>query len=172
MKTIFTKYLAHCVAVAILMVLLGSSGCATSPRGSYHTFSIDGAYDDWSETIDLLEYDYGGEHSMVRAKGKTETDTVSTGRSINATMPNGEYLYAKWRIKSTGEVVEKRADLRGRLPDNMFDHGITFVIDGRQLYVFLITPTKKIYRTPPILRTHLSKSYVSYEIYPNNTFKK
>ena len=172
MNIFFSKYMARYCAAAFLMVLVGLSGCAAGPQGSYHTFSINGAYDNWSESIDLLEYDYGGVHRMVRDKGRTEADTVSTATSINATMPNGEYLYAKWRIKSTGEVVEKRADLRGRLPDNMLDHGITFVIDGQQLYVFLITPIKKAYRTPPILRTHLSKSYVSYEIYPNNTLKK
>ncbi|MBC7620630.1 MAG: hypothetical protein H7293_16875 [Candidatus Saccharibacteria bacterium] len=172
MNTLFTKYLASYCAVALLMALMGLSGCAAGPQGSYHTFSIDGAYDKWSQSIDLLEYDYGGVHSMVRDKGKSEADKVSTFTSINATMPNGEYLYAKWRIKSTGEVIEKRVDLRGRLPDNMLNHGITFVIDGQQLYIFLITPTKKIYGAPPILRTYRSKSYVSYEIYPNNTFKK
>ena len=172
MNTRFTKVLARGFAVAVLMAMLGLSGCATGSRGSYHTFSINGLSDNWSESIDLLEYDYGGVHNMVRRKAESDANTLSTRSDINATMPTGEYLYAKWRIKSTGEVIEKRVDLRGRLPNNMFDHGITFVIDGQQLYVYLITPMEKKYQAPPVLKTYLSKSYVSYEIYPNNTFKK
>ena len=171
MTTRFTTYLARGFTVAFFIALLGLSGCATGSRGSYHTFSIDGHHDNWTESIDLLAYDYGGAHSMVQRKAESDATRLSTVASINATMPTGEYLYVKWRIKSTGEVIENRVDLRGRLPSNMSDHGITFVIDGQQLYVYLITPAQKKYLTPPILRTWHSMFKVSYEVYPNNTFK-
>lgn len=84
-------------------------------------------------------------------------------------MSIGEFLYVKWRIKETGEVLEDRVDLRPLLPWNMGNHKITFVIDGRQLYVYLVTNQPKPYKSPPILKTYLSKSTVTYEIYPANT---
>jgi hypothetical protein len=48
-------------------------------------------------------------------------------------MPIGEFLYVKWRIKATGEVLEDRVDLHPVLPWNMGHHTVTFVIEGRQL---------------------------------------
>jgi len=86
-------------------------------------------------------------------------------------MPVGEFLYVKWRIKETGEVLEDRVDLRKRLAPNMFEHKVTFVIDGKQLYVYLITPKAKRVEDPPPLKTFLSRYTVTYEIYPNNTYK-
>jgi hypothetical protein len=109
---------------------------------------------------------------MVHRKAESEESTLGYRTNINASMANGEYLFAKWRLKNTGEILENRVDLRGRLPDNMFGHKVAFVIDGQQLFVFVITPKEKKYMTPPILKTSLSKFYESYEIYPTNTFKK
>ena len=88
---------------------------------------------------------------------------------MSGPMPIGEFLYVKWRINATGEVLEERVDLRPLLPWNMGNHTVTFVIDGRQLYVYLVTDQLKPYKAPPILKTYLSKSTVTYEIYPHNT---
>jgi hypothetical protein len=172
MTTSFLKNLFQQFATLLLIAVFALAGCATGARTSYHTFSFDGWNDNWAKTVDLLEYDYGGAHSMVQRKAESEENTLGYRTSINATMANGEYLYVKWRIKSTGEVIESRVDLRGRLPDNMFDQGVTFVIDEKQLYVYLITAEKKKYMSPPVLRTSRSNHYVSYEIFPTNTFKK
>ena len=87
-------------------------------------------------------------------------------------MPVGEFLYVKWRLKSTGDVVDQRVDLRPLLPRDMKDHGLTFVIDGRQLYVYLITPQPKRVDEPPILRTTMSRFTVTYEIFPTYTYKR
>jgi hypothetical protein len=72
----------------------------------------------------------------------------------------------RWRLKDSGEMVEHRVDLRDRLPRNMKNQEITFVIDGRDLYVYLITNQGKDYGSPPVLRTWISKQYVTFEIYP------
>lgn len=83
-------------------------------------------------------------------------------------MPVGEFLYVKWRVRATGQVYEERVSLRNRLPVDMKDHGLTFVIEGPQLYVYLITPKLKNtpYGTPPLNKSWYSKSYVTYEIFP------
>ena len=86
-------------------------------------------------------------------------------------MPVATFLYVKWRIKETGGIVENRVDLRDRLPPNMFDHRVTFAIDGTQLYVYLVTPTPRNSKEPSTLKTYLARYTVAYEIYPANTYK-
>jgi hypothetical protein len=54
----------------------------------------------------------------------------------------GDFLYVKWRIKGANKIYESNVDLRSRLPRNMFDNTIYFVIKGPQLYVYLVAPKK------------------------------
>jgi hypothetical protein len=163
--------ITHWLTVLVVLASMTLSSCAVGPRGSYHTFTFDGWFDKWAKDVDLLAYDYGSVHSMVKKSVAPEVTTIGYRTSVNATMPNGEYLYVKWRIKSTGEVVEDKVDLRNLLPHNMFNKTVTFVIDGRLLRVYLVTPEKKRTATP-ILETWLSEFHTAYEIYPYNTFTK
>lgn len=55
-------------------------------------------------------------------------------------MPRGDTLYVKWRIKASGAVHEDTVDLRKRMPSDITDHRIHFVVKGPQLYVYLISP--------------------------------
>ena len=61
-------------------------------------------------------------------------------------MPRGDFLYVKWRIKDSmkpGEYVgdfQDRVDLKSRLPVDISDCGIHFVVKEQQLYVYLIPP--------------------------------
>ena len=58
-------------------------------------------------------------------------------------------------------------DLRHRLPRDMSDHTLTFVIDDRQLYVYVVTPQLITSQNQaPLLKTWLSRYKVAYEIYP------
>lgn len=59
-----------------------------------------------------------------------------------------------------------------RQSTDMTRHGVTFVIDGPQLYVYLVTPTPKHEDGSPILKTTESRYLVTYEIYPRNTYTK
>ena len=82
-------------------------------------------------------------------------------------MPLGDFLYVKWRVKATGEVFEERVDLRDRLPRDMTDHELTFVIDDKKLYVFVVTPQKQttnLKQRPQ--KTWLSRYNLAYEIFP------
>ena len=58
-------------------------------------------------------------------------------------------MYVKWRIKSTGQIHEDTVDLRSRLPRDIKDHRIYFVIKGEQLYVYLISPQRRAADLPP-----------------------
>ena len=176
MKSLIFKFVLRIASFGLALWL---GGCAVSPPQPAHSFSFDGRFDKWADQVDLLAYSYGDKYHMVRdslenpsyPRPKTvERLPYQTG--INGPMPVGEFLYVKWRVKATGEVIENKVDLRNLLPKNMFDHGLTFVIDGRQLYVYLVTPKFKKYGDPPLLRTTQSHYNVTYEIYPTNTYKQ
>jgi hypothetical protein len=158
------------------ILLLVLSACAAMPSGEprlvRHSFSFDGWSDKWVDQVDVLEYSYGDQYRMVRDSVRPPRTNVGGRASINGPMPVGEFLYVKWRIKATGEVLEERVDLRPLLPKDMTDHKLAFVIDGRQLYVYLGTPKPKHEDDPPILKTTMSRYYVTYEIYPTNTYKR
>mgnify|MGYP000887229462 CR=1 FL=1 len=152
--------------LAVLGLVLSLAACASTPRLVPHAFNFDGWNDGWQATAELLEYSYGDQYRMTRRKAK-EGDFLGYRSAVNGPIPVGEFLYVKWRLKATGEVLEDRVDLRHRLPRDMSDHELTFVIDGRQLYVYVVTPErKKAYGAPPVLKTWRSNFAKAYEIYP------
>ncbi|WP_221220703.1 hypothetical protein [Variovorax sp. Sphag1AA] len=162
----------------MILISLALAGCAgmtsPQPKFAFHSFSFDG-WDDtdkWAATVDLLEYSYGDQYRMVRKKVAPPRERLGPQAGVAGTMPVGDFLYVRWRIKATGEVVEDRVDLRALLPKDMTKHDLTFVIEGRQLYVYLVTPKPKGVKDPPILKTYLSWFNVTYEIYPTNTYAK
>ena len=152
--------------LVMLGLLLALAACASTPRLVWHAFNFNGWNDGWARQVDLLEFSYGDQYRETRAKS-TDGRTIGSSDSVNGPMPVGEFLYVKWRLKATGEVLEDRVDLRHRLPRDMTDHELTFVIDGRQLYVYVVTPQliTSQYKAP-LLRTWLSRYNVAYEIYP------
>ncbi len=113
---------------------------------------------------------HGDQYRMVRRKLQAPDQRMGSSDGVAGTMPVGDFLYVKWRIKATGEVREDRVDLRPLPPASMEDFRLTFVIDDRQLHVYLVTPKPKHENDPPILKTTQSRYYVTYEIYPSNTF--
>ena len=157
-------------AAIFLAALFALSACATGPKLVDHTFSFDGWADKWASQVDLLEYSYGDQYHMVRDKVRPNQERLGYSAGVNGSMPVGDFFYVKWRLKETGEIVEDNVNLRNRLAANMTGHKITFVIDGGQLYIYLITPQVKT-KGNQDLRTYLSHSYVSHEIYPANTYK-
>lgn len=166
MKTLqqtFTRWLA------LAGLLLALAGCATGQSAKLvnHSFSFDGGYDGWKQSIDLLEYSYGDQYLMVRRKA-AQGEALGSQAGVSGPMPVGDFLYVRWRLKSSGEQIEQRVDLRDRLPKDMTDHELTFVLEGRQLFVYVVTPErKKTYGEPPVLKTWRSNFARAYEIYPN-----
>lgn len=92
-----------------------------------------------SPDIDVLDYAYGqndkpffGPSKVIRDQGKWTNNDNMTGY-----LPRGEFLYVKWRIKQSGEILEDRVDLRTRLPMDLTNTRVRFVIHERHLYVFV-----------------------------------
>ena len=105
-----------------------------------HSFSFSGIWD--SPDVEVLDYQFGssGNASTLPYKslvqhGKTFGQWITCG-----VMPRFEFLYVKWRLKASGQVYEDKVDLTTRLPADITNCGIHFVIKGAQLYVYLIPP--------------------------------
>jgi hypothetical protein len=130
----------------LILCLALSVGCATGPSLVNHSFSFDARWD--SPDIEILEYRYG-DNPMTRTPNYRAKDGgIRQSLGVNGPFPRGDSLYVKWKLKSSGAVHEDTVDLRERLPRDMTNHRIYFVVDGHQLRVFLISPEKVSGRCP------------------------
>ena len=124
----------------VLALLLALAACAGGPRLVDHAFGFDAVAD--SPGVQVLDYRYG----QSRAPGSRmpqwvrEDGGVAGGTHTRGPMPVGDSLHVRWRIRATGEVLQDTVDLRGRLPGDMAGHEIYFVVDERQLQVYLVGP--------------------------------
>lgn len=125
------------------VALLVASGCANEPKVVNHAFTFDVGED--SPDVDLLDYRYGDSRlpgtsnsERLREEGRAPLNT-----NVNGPMRQGDSLFVKWRVKSSGTVFEETVDLRRRLPPDISGHRIYFLIKGPQLYVYLIPPDSK-----------------------------
>lgn len=125
------------------------TACVSSGGVFVHSFSFDTLKD--GQDAEIIDYRYGTSKLPVRApewavnEGKT-----LTFNSVSGAMAKGDSIYVKWRIKSTGQVYEDAVDLRQRLPADITNHRIHFIVRGPQLYVYLVTPEKRHPDTSPI----------------------
>lgn len=125
--------------VSWLLIIVALAACVSRPRLVYHTFGFDVLAD--SPHAELLDYRYGTLMQpvikppdwMLRSGGMRQQGGFS-GEMIVA-----DTLYAKWKIRTTGEVVEDTVNLKGKLPHDVAWHQIYFVIEARQLQVYLVS---------------------------------
>lgn len=131
------------VNVFCLLSLAALSACAVGPRLVDHSFGFDAVAE--SPDIDVLDYRYG--QSTAPGARMPEWAKTSIGKSggtnTNGPMLVGDTLYVKWRLKSTGEVLEDTVSLAGRLPSDITNHRVYFVVEGRQLNVYLVSPDRR-----------------------------
>jgi len=131
-----------------------------SDRNKYRTVyhGIDRAVN--NDRTEILEAQYG--------------DSWHTNGTVN--MPPADFLYVKWRDKTTGQVYEDRVDLTKRLPSFEEMHGQTvyFLVEDNQLYVYLIPRTEwgtKLNHRPRGQRPNgpFHKRYLDVKtLYPDN----
>lgn len=167
-----------CLVVAATLLL---SACAFGPDTVNHVFE----YDTWIDSPDaeVLDYEYGnsqlpGVRPSVEAR---RLDEVGQQTLVHGAMLRGDFLYVKWRIRKTGQVFEDRVDLRKRLPSDLTNCRIHFVLNGSQLRVYVVYPQavnglcqsdiQKSYRESPPER----KIFIEYcnqkivQIYPGES---
>ena len=152
---------------ALLIALMLLSACASGPEVVDHSFGFDMRRDNQGD-VEVLNYRYGDSKLPVRA----DEERVKAGdtfgfQGVTGPMLRGSFLYVKWRIKTTGQIYEDTVDLRNRLPADIKDCRIYFIIHGPQLYVYLITP-KPLPPDEPPNGPHMYRSQKVLTIYPDN----
>jgi hypothetical protein len=126
-----------------LIALVAVAACASNPEVVDHSFGFDTLKD--GQDAEVIDYRYGNSKLPVHApEWAVKEGKTFTFNSVGGPMQRGDFLYVKWRIKSTSEVYEDNVDLRHRLPSDIKGHHIHFIIRGPQLYVYLVTPEKRL----------------------------
>lgn len=166
----------------LLVSQLAFTACA-SEQYTFHSFSFRAISE--SPDIEVLDYQYGakGEYERGGAVGlrppqyRVERGEVFTGVGVAGNLPKGDFLYVKWRIKETGQIYEDKVDLNTRVPKDITQYGIHFVIVKTQLFVYLI-PSPGVFPSLPYAKMRRSGEYAEYfkkhQIYPDqmaDTFK-
>ena len=137
----------HWLKTWLLLMVMALAACAPMSSGTAqtagrmvdHAFEFDASRD--SRDIEILQYRYGddGGHNT-----RTTPDDLQLGKTRQAANTTGDMLlgkdlYVKWRIKSTGQVIEDTVDLTSRLPFNMKRKRLRFIVEGEKLYVYVIS---------------------------------
>ena len=117
----------------------------------------------------VLEYRYGSESRWIgeTQSGSNEGHVHWFERSL-IDIPQPEFLYVKWRNRETGKVFEDKVDLRGRLPRDLKDQTVYFMIRGAQLYVYLVSKQPRP-SSMPSNGPRLYDDKIVITIYPSST---
>lgn len=130
------------------LAFMALAACASSGGVFVHSFSFDTLKDD--QGAEIIDYRYGTSKLPVRApEWAVKEGKTLTFNNVSGAMAKGDFIYVKWRINSTGRVYEDTVDLRQRLPADITDHRIHFIVRGPQLYVYLVTPEQRRLGVPP-----------------------
>jgi hypothetical protein len=167
------------------LLLFGLTACAVGgimdgDVYQRHSFSFDVRQD--MPDIEVLDYQYSnGKHNGIKPTAERVSiqsrDGGFAGEGIYGNLLRGDFLYVKWRVKDPHSpswaikylgTYEDRVDLRSRLPADISDLTIHFIIRGTQLYVYLIWPydAKHIY---PSNEKMLFDRVKYIQIYPDIT---
>src|SRR5688572_7012648 len=140
---------SRCLQGLILVALTAGVIAHASSQVVQHGFAFDLRYD--NQDAELLDYAYGDSKLPVRPpEWALKEGRTFFFNSVSGEMLRGEFLYVKWRILNTGQIYEDKVDLRHRLPADIREHRITFLIRGPQLHVYLVTPERRPSDVPPI----------------------
>lgn len=130
------------LALAIQM----AGGCAVGPSLVFHSFGFNVLRD--SPDVELLDYRYGDTKTPGARPdtGEYARGEIRQRTGVAGAMLRGDVLYAKWRNKMDGRIYEETVDLRSRLPDEIHNHIVYFMIGGprnSELFVYLVSPEQR-----------------------------
>jgi hypothetical protein len=125
--------------VCLLVLVFVLAGCAASGRVVFHTFEFDALRD--SVDVEILQYRYGrdGGFNTVSSPDQIREQRPVMSSNTTGQILVGDDLYVKWRIRSSGQVIEDTVDLKSKLPRDMERQRLRFIVEGSQLYVYVIS---------------------------------
>lgn len=138
------------VQITALILVISITACAQGTRTPqyttkwgqqvvFHSFEFDARRD--SKDIEVLDFKYAtATHIMDRDSPDHRYNGIGAQYTgVTGVMPVGEILYVKWKIKSTGEVIEKSIDLKPILPASMKDKKLYFILENKNIYIYTIS---------------------------------
>lgn len=136
--TIFVGLVCGCILIGCGYGTYAVAGIVNDLKGNTvtHGFEFNAKWD--SPEIEVLDYEYSTRKPSKEAYAGIGGNGIAQQTGISGGFPRGDFVYMKWRVRSTGEVFEDRVDLRSRIPGSIKDKKIYCVIDGGQLYILLI----------------------------------
>jgi hypothetical protein len=120
------------------------------------------------EGVEILEFRYGEGKGVAMS---SDNGIKQFGRSpqqtgISGEIPVGNSLYVKWRDEATAQEYQDTVDLRTRLPGDMEDQRIEFMIQSNKLFVYLIDFKTLNPKDTPIVGSYKVQPYKTRQIYP------
>jgi hypothetical protein len=130
-----------------------------------HSFEFDALSD--SPGIRILDHRYGDSNFPGASNPEHLLKLGQPLQSAHMTgaMKRPDKLYVKWRVLSEDRVYEDTVDLRSRLPRDITNCKVTFMVRGPQLYVYLVHPERRPPDSAPI-GPNLYRSRRVTTIYP------
>jgi hypothetical protein len=163
--------------LALLAIGFSLAACAGNPATAncpdnnrvYQSF-VFGGYGGKDSDIEILNVFYGIPNCPVNYDSEKVlfNGKPMQGTSIGGPMRRAWNLNVKWRVVSNGQEYEENIDLRNRLPKDMTKHTVHFMIEGSQLYVYLITPERRPPDMPPN-GSRETQHLKTLTIYPDQT---
>jgi len=124
--------------VLVPIAILAFGALAACTQGVHHSFSF--SMTDDNQDADVLNYRYGTSSRSVHPQEyELKNGRPFVYESVGGRLPRPDFLYVKWRNRSSGQVYEDTVDLRKRMPKDIEDHEVYFMIYGAQLYIYLIS---------------------------------
>lgn len=142
-----------------------------------HSFGFDTLLD--SPDVEVMDYQYSNSrHNGIRPeRERVAMGQTFVGTGIFGSILRGDFLYVKWRVKKPGSPFgaeeylgpyEDRVDLKSRLPADITNLRIHFIIQGEQLYVYLIWPYDPEHEYP-VNKKNLFDRVKYLQIYPDQS---
>lgn len=125
MKTCFQLFLAF-------ICTLTNPALAGSPPGSFE-FDM---REDRQDAV-VLAYRYGTSNEWI-GKPQSPEGRVYWWDNLGTGGLQADFLYVKWRNRTTGAIFEDHVDLRSRLAGDLSDASLYFMIYADQLQVYLV----------------------------------
>ncbi len=155
--------------LAFVGVCIGLSACASSlTLGSYSSFGFDFRKDKQDAVI--LDYHYGNAECFDQpAEFILKEGKELYFQSMGNFQCRIDFVYVKWKDRTTGNVYEDNVNLRNRLPRNIDGQEVYLMIKGSQLFVYLINVHERRLSTVPPIGPSMYSPYKVTTIYPDQT---
>lgn len=136
-------------ALIALATALMTNACHAESEIVDHSFEFDALHD--SPGVEIVDFRYGD----TKFPGARNPEyLIHEGRPLQRTAISGPMkrpkdLYVKWRVLNENKTYEETVDLRKRLPKQIGNTTVYFLVQGTQLYVYLILNERRTPSTPP-----------------------